>query len=111
MKTDAELKEVLRNWEVQVELPSGFQRDVWRHIAARAEQYRFAWLKNFFGRLAESIVVPRYAMALAVVALLAGISLGYLQGGHSASSLSLQLEARYADSINPLSQTRLEPGR
>ena len=96
----------LRAWKVEPHLPASFQREVWQRIgarqAARGENVWF-WLPHWiFAQLAR----PQNAAALVVFSLALSIGLADLQARGANAKQWKQLEARYADSVNPLALTR-----
>ncbi len=82
----------------QPELPPGFENAVWRQIE-RAELLAPARPgADWIDALVSWFLRPRRAFATAGVMLLLGLSLGILQGAHSAADLA---KARYLNSVSP----------
>jgi hypothetical protein len=80
-RDDPQLSSLLRGSRPSPGLPPRFAQDVWRRIeAAEAPARSASWLEA----LASLILRPRYAVALAAVILLAGISAGTWQGRQTA---------------------------
>jgi hypothetical protein len=82
MKTDdPKLSAWLREARVAPALPPRFQQNVWRRIEdAEAPVKPASWLDA----LASLILRPRFAVAVASVLLLAGVSAGTLEGRQAA---------------------------
>lgn len=95
-----ELKPILKNWEVGARIPVNFQSEVWHRIEHRAKVSSGFW--EIFEWVFASIVIPRFAGVAAAVALIAGASIGQIQGNRDASMVWNSLETGYVDSINPL---------
>jgi hypothetical protein len=95
---DEKLHEILHTWKVETDLPSSFQRDVWRKIEkVQANTSPFAnWLTSFLNWLAK----PLPAVATCALTLGAGLAVGGLvEGDHSVSK-----PAAYAYSIDPIAK-------
>jgi len=74
---DPQLNALLRQGRVSPGLPPRFQQNVWRRIeGADAPAKSESWLDA----LANAILRPRFAIAAAVVMLLAGVLTGTLEG-------------------------------
>ena len=74
---DAKFSALLRSARVSPSLPPRFQQNVWRRIEdAEAPVKPASWLDA----LAAMILRPRFAFAAAAVLLLAGVSVGTLEG-------------------------------
>ena len=74
---DIQLQKLLRDSRPSPALPPRFQQNVWRRIEdAEAPVKSDSWLDA----LAAVILRPRFAVAAAMILLLAGISAGTLEG-------------------------------
>lgn len=74
---DAPISALLRESRVSPGLPPRFRQNVWRRIEdAEAPAKPASWLDAFV----NLILRPRFAVAVAAVLLLAGISAGTLEG-------------------------------
>lgn len=95
---DEKLHQMLHTWKVETDLPSSFQRDVWRKIeTAQAKPSALAErLTSFLNWLAK----PLPAVATCALTLGAGLVVGGLVG----SAQSVSKPAAYAYSIDPLAQ-------
>ena len=87
----------LQAWQAEVVLPTHFQSEVWRRIAARDPSHRPVlerWLENLVLLLPQ----PVYAAALVTACIGLGLGLGY-----TARSAALHAgQGLYVASINPL---------
>lgn len=101
-----ELSRKLRAWRVEPQVPAGFQREVWQRIAAQRVTGENAFWPSLPGWLAAQFTRPRHAVALAAVMLLAGLGLGQARAQELNVKNRKTLEARYADSVNPLAMAR-----
>ena len=94
---DAKLRDLLRSSRPAPSLPPRFHEGVWRRIE-RPEAERFTgtltWLDVVLGRLLR----PRFALAVAVVLVLAGSLLGAREGALAARQ---HAQARYLAAVNP----------
>ena len=95
---DTELNEMLHTWKTGADLPSSFQREVWRRIEAAdcAHPTPAWWLEAFLNWVAK----PLPATAVCALALAIGISAGSFAGGPPDKTAAVA----YADSINPLAK-------
>ena len=96
MKTeDPKLSALLRESRGSPALPPRFQQNVWRRIEdAEAPAKPATWLDA----LAVLILQPRFAVAAAVVLVLAGISTGTLEGRQLAR---LDAQQNYLAAVAP----------
>ena len=99
---DDALRAKLRAWQVDPEVPPGFQREVWQRIAAHqaAEGTSLAarWREFLIGFLYR----PVFAAVLMLVCLGGSFAYGRAKAAE-ANTLSWQhLEERYTLAINPL---------
>ncbi len=92
---DAQISALLRQARVSPGLPPRFQQNVWRRIEdADAPAKSASWLDAF----AALILRPRFALATALVLLLAGILAGTLDGRQSARH---EAQMNYLASVAP----------
>jgi len=92
---DPQLGALLRASRPSPGLPPRFQQNVWRRIeAAAAPAQSGSWLEA----LANLILRPRFAVALAAVILLAGVSAGTWQGRQTARH---EAQVNYLASVVP----------
>ena len=94
MKDD--LSKLLGNWEPSVPEPTDFRKNVWRRIEVARPSRR-----SLFGSWYESIFIllsmPRIAVAMAILAVFAGIAVGS-SAAHSDNATA------YLRSVNPYAQ-------
>ncbi|HEX4350439.1 MAG TPA: hypothetical protein VH251_08625 [Verrucomicrobiae bacterium] len=94
---DPQLGALLRQGRVSPGLPPRFQQNVWRRIEdAEAPAKSESWLDA----LANLIMRPRFAVAAAVVVLLAGILTGTMEGRQMARH---DAQMNYLASVAPQS--------
>ncbi len=103
---DDELSAKLRAWKIELQVPAGFQREVWQRIAARQSP----WAKTFWAGLlqwiSDQLARPQYATAMIAMMLTSGIGFAHVKADHSNAKSWKMLEARYANSVNPLAMSR-----
>jgi len=87
---DTKLQSLLRGNRPVPALPPRFQHNVWRRIE---DAEAFSAPANWLDTLATAILRPRFALATAAVLVVAGISMGMLEG---------QQEARHDAQMNYL---------
>jgi hypothetical protein len=95
---DDELRKMLASWKVQPEIPSDFQRGVWRRIAAREESRSTPFLTLLAIRW---VSLPRLATFAFVLAGLTGTGLGLAESSRANTKNWKTLEAKYVQSIDP----------
>ena len=96
----------LRTWTVEPQVPGAFQREVWQRIsvlqAGREETFWAGVARWSFTQL----VRPRYAVALVILSLSAGIGVAHVQAQETKAKHWKELEVRYAASVDPLAMSR-----
>ena len=101
-KEPDELSAKLQAWKVQVQLPRGFQAEVWQRIAARQEtQPRSVWNWLREGLWVE-LGKPQYATALIAVSIALSLGVAHLTAAHANARTWRTLEARYVSSVTPV---------
>jgi hypothetical protein len=102
--SDSELREKLAAWRIEAQLPSDFQRRVWKRIAAHEaadiDPVWLIWLKSLFIS-ATRVSVPRLALTATAVALLIGTTTGLVEASRWNSLTWNRLEMKYVQSIDP----------
>lgn len=99
-----ELKCKLDSWKVAPAVPSGFQREVWRRIAAREEARHQSRLRKYAGQFFELLATPRYAIAACLSAVVVGAGAAQLQANQENEWRWRELQTRYEISIDPVVQ-------
>jgi|SRR6476659_1838390 hypothetical protein len=94
MKDD--LSKLLGNWEPGVPEPADFRKNVWRRIEL-AEHSRRSLLRSWYEKVVLLLGMPQIAVAMAIVVILAGITVG-TGAAHSDN------ETAYLRSVNPYAQ-------
>lgn len=95
---DDDLQGKLDSWKVDSLVYPGFQREVWRRIAARRQLGWRQVLDRFLNRLAS----PRAATAALVAALALGAGIAHVDATIQNQKDWQALGLDYARSINPL---------
>jgi hypothetical protein len=102
--SDSELREKLAAWRIEAQLPSDFQRRVWKRIAAHEaadiDPAWLIWLKSLLIS-ATRVSVPRLALTAIAVALLIGTTTGLVEASRWNSLTWNRLETKYVQSIDP----------
>ena len=89
--------EALKERSHEVDL-STFEHHVWSEIAIREEHGR--WLQRLLrGRF---LMAPAATAGFAVIAIVAGVSLGFSRADAYGTQASHDLEQRYVESIHPM---------
>ena len=101
-----ELKTKLETWQVEPQIPAGFQHEVWQRIAARQTMRDEALWPRVAQWFSTQLARPRYALALVAVSLSAGLGLAHVQAQDANAKHWKTLEARYAASVDPLAMAR-----
>jgi hypothetical protein len=106
---DAKLDALLQSWRVDDPLPPGFNRAVWRRIAAHtrpelASPYQLlrAWISGRFVR-------PAWSIGYALLLLSAGLVAGYWQATAQTARWDQRMASRYVQSIDPYFQASAQP--
>lgn len=105
---DTRLLALLRECKVAVTLPPRFQEGVWRRIARNEEQLSVLFtLRTKFARWINTML-PRPALAVSYVAVLLviGASAGWAQARQEKTRVSVELSARYVQSVDPYQAAR-----
>jgi hypothetical protein len=97
---DPALKKAISAWRVDVELPPGFQANVWRRIRLNEERRKGRWL--WFDQACECLASDiRFAVALPTLALIIGFGLGMWHDHARATDPRKQFQITYVDSLDP----------
>lgn len=94
MKDD--LSKLLENWEPSVPEPADFRENVWRRIEV-AETPRRSLFRSWYENVLILLSMPRIAVAMAILAVFAGIAVGS-GAAHSDNATA------YLRSVNPYAQ-------
>lgn len=98
------LSALLKDWEPQVDLPSRFDSEVWRRIAASQEKrsafWSFEWLFSITAQ-------PKFAFAIMVAAVVFGSGLANWQAEKTYHHEMAALKSQYVHSVDPFANTRL----
>ena len=102
MNSDENLKKQLSAWDVDVEVPSRFQANVWAQIAAQESARSFSLWERLSDWFATEFYKPHMAAAAITFALTLGVGTAYMKAQDSNAMVGKQLEAQYMQTINPL---------
>jgi hypothetical protein len=91
---DAKLSALLRESRATPSLPPRFQESVWRRIEKNEAAAEKSWLEA----IVIAVLRPRFALATAVVLIVAGSIVGAEQGRQTAHQ---QAQARYLAEVAP----------
>ena len=94
---DAKLSALLRESRAMPSLPPRFQESVWRRIESTAAD-RTAGASTWLDALVAWVLRPRFALAVAVALVVAGVLLGVHDGRQIARS---DAQAQYLASVAP----------
>lgn len=97
MDTDRELQEKLKAWRVEIEVPPGFQREVWAKIGARD---RGAWRDRVAG-LSALLARPAFAAGVVLVAAAASLAVAHVHASQANAERWETMEMRYFASLDP----------
>ena len=106
MNNSDDLSAKLRAWQVEPPVPGSFQREVWQRIAARQTAREAAFWPRLAQWFSAQLGRPRFALALVVVSLSAGLGVAQVQARDANARHWKTLEARYAASVNPMAMAR-----
>jgi hypothetical protein len=101
---DPHLQRLLQDWRVETPLPPGFNRAVWRRIAAESASERPTLLHALRNWLAAQFVRPAWSIGYALLLLSAGLLTGYWQAASQTARWDQQLASRYVQSVDPYFQ-------
>ena len=101
MNPDEELRQKLRAWQPQPELPVRFQAGVWARLGARSAARSLSWVEQLSYWLETALAQPRYAAAVIVAAATLGLGLAGISAHATRAERALALEARYVRSVDP----------
>lgn len=97
MQTNYELKEKLNAWRVEIDVPAGFQREVWARIAARE---RNVW-KEVVATFSLGMARPVFAAGVLAVALLTSLILAHVNARETNERRWGVIESHYFASLDP----------
>ena len=105
-ENDEPLRQLLREWTVDITLPPRFQEQVWRRIALREEEAKPSlrqafshWLEGMFSR-------PALAVSYVAVLLFIGVTSGYVKAQDTSARAESQWRTLYVQSVDPYQAPR-----
>lgn len=108
MKTNDQLTELLKGWHVKVDVPPGFQREVWARIAAREGEREQSLLRRFTVALSMGVARPAFATLLLLVTSSAGIAIAHVNAREANAKHWLAMESHYVASLDPYTHVTSE---
>jgi len=101
MQSDETLRQVLRQWKVDAQLPPRFQEQVWRQIERSEPQVLMpAWVL-LWRRATAALARPSLAASYVTLLLLAGLLAGYWQVRITRAQAEDNMGVRYVQLVAP----------
>jgi len=100
---EVRLKEILDSWNLEFNLPSDFNSQVWNRISVKEESILQNWLNRLQGFFNKDLM-PQQALTLFSMVLLVSILGGTVQSRLISESHSARMEKSYLASIDPYSK-------
>lgn len=101
MQSDEALRQVLRQWKVDAQLPPRFQEQVWRQIERSEPQVPMpAWVL-LWQRVTAALARPSLAASYVTLLLLAGLLAGYWQVRITRAQAEENMGVRYVQLVAP----------
>jgi hypothetical protein len=107
--SDAKLDALLQDWRVNDPLPAGFNRAVWRRIAARTGTELTSPYQALMSWIAGQLTRPAWSIGYALILLSAGLVTGYWQATAQTHRWDQRMASRYVQSIDPYFQASAQP--
>lgn len=101
METKDQLTELLKAWHVEVDVPPGFQREVWARIAAREGEREESLLRQLMTTFSLRVARPAFAGLVLLVASSAGIAIAHVNAREANAKHWLAMETHYVASLDP----------
>jgi hypothetical protein len=98
---DDELRQVLRQWNVDATPSPRFQENVWKRIARSTPETRPNLVSVFAARIESLFRSPALATSYLGVLLFLGTGLGYMQANHTKEEARSQFQSMYVQSVDP----------
>lgn len=98
------LDSLLKDWQLQVDLPPRFESEVWHRIAVAQERRSDFWS---LARLFRITCQPKLAFALVAAAIFLGTGLANWQAQRNYQHDMATAKSRYIHSVDPLANTLL----
>lgn len=105
-ENDEPLRQLLREWVVDITLPPRFQEQVWRRIAHREEEAKPSLREAFVHWLETTFNRPALAVSYVAVLLIAGLTTGYMQAQDKSARAESQWRSLYVQSVDPYQAPR-----
>ncbi|MCL4178477.1 MAG: hypothetical protein KJ072_12140 [Verrucomicrobia bacterium] len=106
---NANLDSLLRDWRVDDPLPLGFNRAVWRRIAAQAVPAPVSPVAALRLRLDRWFARPAWSIGCALFLVSAGLLAGYWQATAQTARWEQLMASRYVHSVDPYAQAASAP--
>ncbi|ODU25141.1 MAG: hypothetical protein ABS95_00940 [Verrucomicrobia bacterium SCN 57-15] len=105
-ENDEPLRQLLREWVVDITLPPRFQEQVWRRIARREEEAKPSLRQAFMHWLETTFNRPALAVSYVAILLIAGLTTGYVQAQDKSARAESQWRTLYVQSVDPYQAPR-----
>jgi len=98
---DPKFNQLLSSWDVKAEAPTGFEREVWQRIAARAESpaLTFTGALDF---LVNRLIRPQIAATVVLFVVFSAATLGLRQASIGTERKEARVAQSYLNSIDPV---------
>jgi hypothetical protein len=101
VETKDQLTELLKAWHIEVEVPPGFQREVWARIAAREGEREQSLLRRFMTTFSMGVARPAFAALVLLLASSAGVAIAHVNARQANTKHWLAMETHYVASLDP----------
>lgn len=108
VETKDQFAESLKTWHVEVEVPPGFQREVWARIAAREGEREQSFLRQLMTTFSMGVARPVFAALVLILASLAGLAIAHVNARHANAKSWLAMETHYVASLDPYAHVTSE---
>lgn len=108
METKDQLTELLKDWRVEVDVPPGFQREVWARIAAREGEREESLLRRFMTTFSMGVARPAFAALVLLVASSVGTAIAHVNAREANAKHWLAMETHYVASLDPYTHISTE---
>ena len=105
-ENDEPLRQLLREWVVDITLPPRFQEQVWRRIAHSEAEAKPSLRQAFTHWLETTFNRPALAVSYVAVLLIAGLTTGYVQAQDKSARAESQWRSLYVQSVDPYQAPR-----
>lgn len=100
-ENEGPLREVLRQWTVDIPLPPRFKEQVWQRIACSERKTRSSVWVQMLNLIEVTLPRPKFAYSYVAILLLLGVVGGSWAAQRQTGRLDEALGSRYVQSIDP----------